>query len=288
MSSVLAPSKHALSRRERTRHPLLVPIAVALVAIVVNIPLLAALLASFKTDAQIIREPLALPSPATLVHYENVLFAAGYDFPLFFRNSALIATFTVIAVLVIGLPASYAIVRLGLGGRWLLNAVAGLRLLPAIFFVLPMFVMFSRLGLLDTVLGMVIVSTFLNLPIVMVLLSRGIAETPIELEEAASIDGAGPAKTLLFIVAPILAPTMVAAAVITFLFTWNDFLFAVVITTTNARTVTVGAANFITSYGVLWGDVSAAVVLGILIPVAFAVFAQRYLVSGLSSGAVKE
>jgi multiple sugar transport system permease protein len=277
-----------VSARERSKRPILVAGAVALVAIVVNIPLLAALLASFKTDAQIVGDPLGLPSPITLVHYSNVLYAAGYDFPLFFRNSALIASFTVVAVLMIGLPAAYAIVRLGLGGRWLLNAVAGLRLLPAIFFVLPLFVMFSNLGLLDTIAGMVVVSTFLNLPIAMVLLSRGIAEMPIELEEAANVDGAGPARTLYSVVLPIIAPTMVAAGVITFLFTWNDFLFAVVITTTNARTVTVGASNFITSFGILWGDVSAVVVLSVLIPVMFAVFAQRYLVSGLSAGAVKE
>lgn len=210
------------SRRERARFPLLVMIAVTLIVIVVNVPLLAALLASFKTDAQIIQDPLGLPSPLTLQRYSNVLYAAGYDFPRFFRNSTLISLWTVALVQLIALPASYAIVRLGLGGRMLLNAVAGLRLLPAIFFVLPLFVMFSNLGLLDRIAGMVIVSTFLNLPIAMVLLCRGIAETPIELEEAAAVDGAGPARTLFAIVLPILAPTMVAAAVITFLFTWND------------------------------------------------------------------
>jgi multiple sugar transport system permease protein len=277
-----------VARHERSRSPWLLTLVITAVALLVNLPLIAAVLASLKTDAQIIGDPLGLPDPLILDHYRNVLYAAGYDFPKFFRNSTLIATSSVLSVLAIATPASYAIVRLGLGGRWLLSIVASLRLLPAIFFILPIFVMFARLGIIDTILGMVIVSTFLNLPIAMVLLSRGVNDTPKELEEAAAVDGAGPIRTLRSIVLPILAPTMVATAVITFLFTWNDFLFAVVVTTSNARTVTVGAANFITSYGVLWGDVSAAVVLGVLVPIAFAVLAQRYLVSGLSAGAVKE
>ena len=285
MTAAKAPSE-SRARPRSSRRGYFTTLAVALVVLLVNVPLLAALLASVKTDVGI-RAPLSPPVPPTLEHYENVLFAAGYDFPLFFRNSLLIACGTVLLVLAVSLPAAYAIVRLNLGGRGLLNAVAGLRLLPAIFFVLPLFVMFSNLGLLDTIWSMIIVDTFLNIPIAMVLLSRGITEVPIELEEAARVDGASPFRVLRSIVTPLLAPTLVAAGVITFLFTWNDFLFAVVLTSTQARTVTVGATSFITSFGVLWGDVSAATVLSVTIPVFFAVFAQRYLVSGLAAGATK-
>jgi multiple sugar transport system permease protein len=261
--------------------------AVVLVAILVNLPLLGALLASLKTDAAIVSSPLAPPIPLTFEHYQNAIYKAGYDFPLFFRNSAIISLSTVVLVLVITVPAAYAIVRLGLGGQWLLSSIAGLRLLPAIFFVLPLFVMFQRLNLLDTIWAMIIVDTFLNIPIAMILIARGISEVPIEIEEAASIDGASPYRTLFTIVVPLLAPTMVAAAVITFLFTWNDFIFAVIMTTAKARTVTVGASQFVTSYGILWGDISAATVLSVIIPIAFAVMAQRHLVRGLAVGSVK-
>lgn len=267
--------------------PLLITLAVALIALAVNVPLIGALLTSFKTDAGIVGNPLGLPDPATLDHYRNVLYAAGYDFPLFFRNSAVIAFGTVILVTLIAVPASYAIVRLNLGGQWLLNAVAAMRLLPAMFFVLPFFVMFSRLGLLDTVWAMILVDTFLNLPIAMVILARGVAEIPVEIEEAAMMDGAKPLHILLSVVTPLLAPSIAAASVITFLFTWNDYIFAIIVTTSEARTVTVGVSQFVTSYGVLWGDVSAGVVLSVLIPIMFAVFGQRYLVSGLASGSVK-
>lgn len=262
--------------------------AILAVALVLNIPLISAILVSFKTDAGI-QSPLALPNSetATLQHYRNVLYAAGYDFPLFFKNSVTISSFTVVCVLALALPASYAIRRLGFGGNRLLYAVAGMRLLPAIFFVIPLFLMFSKLGLLDTVWGMIIVDTFLNLPIGIVLLSRAVSTLPIEVEEAAQIDGASTMQTLRLIVVPLLAPTMAATAVVTFLFTWNDYLFAVVMTSSEARTVTVGATNFVTSFGVLWGDVSAITTLSVVIPVLLALFAQKYLVSGLTTGAVK-
>ncbi|MFC9917501.1 carbohydrate ABC transporter permease [Agromyces binzhouensis] len=264
-------------------------LGIAAIALLVNLPFLTALLASFKTTAAINRDPLGLPLGLDLTfdHYANALFAAGYDFPKFFTNSTIIATVTVVVVLAISVPAAYAMVRLNLGGRRLLYAIAGLRLLPPIFFVLPLFAMFSAWRLIDTLWAMIIVSIFLNVPIAVVLLTRAIAELPIELEEAAQIDGASTPHLLRVVVLPLLAPSMVAAGIVTFLFTWNDYLFAVVMTTTNARTVTVGATNFITSAGVLWGDISAIAVMSVAIPMLIAVFAQRYLVSGLAAGALK-
>lgn len=284
----MTTKKSRLHARSPIR-PWLVTAGITLIALVVNLPFLTALLASFKTTGAINRNPLGLPLglDATLDHYANALFAAGYDFPKFFANSTIIATVTVVLVLAISVPSAYAMVRLNLGGRRLLYGVAGLRLLPPIFFVLPLFAMFTSWRLIDTVWAMIIVSVFLNLPIVVVLLTRAIAEVPIEIEEAAQIDGASTFKLLRIVVLPLLAPSMVAAAVVTFLFTWNDYLFAVVMTTTNARTVTVGATNFITSAGVLWGDISAITVLSVGIPMLLAIFAQRYLVNGLAAGALK-
>jgi multiple sugar transport system permease protein len=263
-------------------------IVVSLAAILVNVPFLTALATSFKTTAAI-SDPLSLPigENATLEHYAHATYAAGYDFELYFRNSIIISCSNVVLVLLLGIPSAYAIVRLNLAGRWLLNAVAGLRLLPAIFFVLPLFLMFQNLALIDTVWAMIIVDTFLNIPIAMVLLTRAISELPIEIEEAAQLDGASTYRILLSIVTPLLAPTLVAVATITFLFSWNDYLFAVVMTTTNARTIVAGATNFITSFGVLWGDISAVTVLSVALPVLLSIFAQRYLVQALAAGATK-
>jgi len=260
---------------------------VGVLAIFVNIPLFNAILVSFKPDGDIGKNPLGLPTNPTLDHYANVLYASGYDFPRFFANSAMIAVGTVLLVLCIAVPATYAIVRLRFGGRWILDSASALRLLPAIFFVVPFFILFTNMGLQDSILGLVIANTFLNLPLGIILLAAGLRDIPIEIEEAASVDGASVYRTLFSLVLPMLAPTVVAVAVLVFIFSWNDYLFALVLSTSNATPVTLGAANFVTSTGIRWGDISAASFLSTLPPLIFAVFAQRYLVSGLSAGAVK-
>ena len=261
-------------------------IAVGLIAVVVNIPWFNALFVSFRSDGDISRGATVVGTPTT-DHYANALGAAGYDFPRFFLNSAMIAIGAVLLVLIIAVPSTYAAIRLGFGGRFIMNASSGLRLLPAIFFAVPYFLLMSNLGLLDTVFGLILANTFLNLPLGIILLSAGFRDVPIELEEAAKVDGANTYRILGSVLMPILAPTLVAVAVLVFIFSWNDYLFALVLSTSNATPITLGAANFVTSTGIRWGDISATTILSTLPPVLFAVFAQRYLVSGLSAGAVK-
>ncbi|MGW3495640.1 carbohydrate ABC transporter permease [Streptomyces sp. NPDC001020] len=260
--------------------------AVAAVAIIVNIPWFNALFVSVKADGDISRGATVVGEP-TVEHYANALGAAGYDFPRFFMNSALIATGAVILVLLIAVPSTYAAIRLGFGGRFIMNASSGLRLLPAIFFAVPYFLLMSHLRLLDTVFGLVLANTFLNLPLGIILLSAGFRDVPVELEEAAKVDGANTYRILWSVLMPVLAPTLVAVAVLVFIFSWNDYLFALVLSSSNATPITLGAANFVTSTGIRWGDISATTILSTLPPVLFAVFAQRFLVSGLAAGAVK-
>jgi len=279
-TSAARPSK-AHSRRW------LFTVIVGIIAIVVNIPLINAILVSFKPDGEIAKNPLSLPTNPTLDHYANVLYASGYNFPQFFVNSAMISIGAVLLVLVIAVPATYAIVRLRFGGHWIIDGASALRLLPAIFFVVPFFILFSNLGLQDSIPGLILANTFLNLPLGIILLAAGLRDIPNEVEEAAAVDGASIYRTLFSVVLPMLAPTIVAAAVLVFIFSWDDYLFALVLSTSNATPVTLGAANFITSTGIRWGDISAASFLSTLPPLVFAVFAQRYLVSGLSAGAVK-
>lgn len=261
-------------------------VAVGLIAVVVNIPWFNALFVSFKSDGDISRGATVIGSPVG-DHYANALGAAGYDFPKFFLNSAMIAIGAVVLVLLIAVPATYAAIRLGFGGRFIMNASSGLRLLPAIFFAVPYFLLMSNLGLLDTVFGLILANTFLNLPLGIILLSAGFRDLPIELEESAQVDGASTYRILFSILLPILAPTLVAVSVLVFIFSWNDYLFALILSTSDATPITLGAANFVTSTGIRWGDISATTILSTLPPVMFAIFAQRYLVSGLSAGAVK-
>lgn len=262
-------------------------VAVAVIAVVINVPWLNALLVSFKTEGAIGRGALSTHFTPTTEHYRNALGAAGYDFPKFFLNSTLIALGAVVLVMIIAVPSTYAAVRLGFFGRLIMNTSSVLRLLPAIFFAVPYFLLMSNLRLFDTVQGLVLANTFLNLPLGIILLSAGFRDVPTEIEEAAWVDGASVYRTLFSVVIPLLAPSLVAVAVLVFIFSWNDYLFALVLSSSQATPVTLGAANFVTSTGIRWGDISAATVLSTLPPVLFAVFAQRYLVSGLSAGAVK-
>jgi multiple sugar transport system permease protein len=294
MSAVTQTTPRRATRpRTATRRPKthgrrwLFTAVIGVIAIIVNIPLLNAILVSLKPDGEIAKNPLALPNSPTLEHYANVLYGSGYNFPQFFANSAMIAIGTVLLVLVIAVPGTYAIVRLRFGGHWIIDGASGLRLLPAIFFVVPFFILFSNLGLEDSIPGLILANTFLNLPLGIILLAAGLRDIPQEVEEAAAMDGATVYRTLFSVVLPMLAPTIIAVAVLVFIFSWDDYLFALVLSTSNATPVTLGAANFITSTGIRWGDISAASFLSTLPPLIFAVFAQRYLVSGLSAGAVK-
>jgi multiple sugar transport system permease protein len=260
---------------------------VLLIGLVINLPLLNAALTSFKSDADISRSPLSLHLHFTLAHYRNVFSGSGYDFSKYFTNSVLISLGAVVIVLILTVPSTYAIIRLGFGGRVLLRAVTALRLVPAIFFAIPFFLLYNTLGLYDTVGSLMLANAFLNLPLGLLVLAGALRDLPIEIEEAAVVDGCNTYRMLVSIVLPLLAPALVAVSVLVFLFSWSDYLFAVILSSSNATPVTVGAANFVTSTGILWGNISAATVLSVLPPLCFALFAQRYLVSGLSVGAVK-
>lgn len=262
-------------------------LATTIVALLLCLPLLGALYTALRSDAAIASGPFAFEWDPGFSHFHNAMGAAGYNFSAYFRNSLVIATGAVIATAVIAVPASYSVARLGFGGPWLLRIAATLRVLPAIFFAIPFYKLFMNAGLVDTTTSLIMVNTFLNVPLALLVLANGIREIPRELDEAASIDGCGPYRTLGLVLLPLLAPSIVAISVLTFLFSWADYLFAVILTASEATPVTVGAANFVTSYGVRWGDISAATVLSVLPPLVFAMLAQKFLVRGLAAGAVK-
>jgi multiple sugar transport system permease protein len=251
------------------------------------LPLLGAIYTSLRTNNAINSSAILWEFDHQWSHFRNSLGAAGYDFQRFFLNSILISTGTVILTLFISLPASYSVTRLGFGNRWLIRIALILRITPAIFFIIPFYKLFSNYGLIDKIPVLILADSFVNIPLALIVLSGSIADLPYEIEEAAAVDGASIFRTFRSIVLPLLGPSIGAAAILTFLFSWSDYLFAVVLTSSNATPVTVGAANFVTSYGVRWGDISAAVVLSVIPPLVFATVFQRYLIKGLAAGAVK-
>jgi multiple sugar transport system permease protein len=222
-----------------------------------------------------------------LTHFEAAAGGSGYDFPHFFLNSLLLSLGAAALVIAISLPSGYAIVRLGLGRRKLMIITTAVMLIPPITFALPFYLMFEHVGLIDTVPALVFADTFVNLPLGLLLVAGFLRDFPWEIEEAATVDGCTSFGVLWRVVLPLMAPALTSVCILTFVFSWDDYLFAVILTASSATPVTAGAADFITSYGVEWGNISAATVLSVVPPLIVGFIAQRYLVRGLTMGAIK-
>ena len=182
------------------------------------IPLLGAIYTSLRTDNAISSGPFVWQFDSTFSHFKNAMGAAGYDFASFFKNSIIISTGTVLLTIFISFPASYSIVRLGFGGPWLLRLALALRITPAIFFVIPFYKLFTAYNLIDKPIVLILADSFINMTLAILVFSGAINEMPLEIEEAAAVDGASVWMTLRKIVFPLLGPGMAAVAVLTFLF----------------------------------------------------------------------
>ncbi len=247
-----------------------------------------ALLGSLAPEARLFEGLGRLPAgPLGLDHY-RALFAER-DFWLPVRNSLVVAGATTLLCVTLGSLCAYAIARLRFRGRApLLAFVLAVSVFPQISIVAPLFLVLRGLGLIDTYPGLVLPYVTFAMPLAVWLLVGFFRQLPPELEEAARVDGAGWLRTLREVVLPVSAPALATTAILTFVYCWNEFLFALSFTLGPERqTVPVAIALFRGQYQVPWGQVLAAAVLASL-PVAALVLAfQRRIVSGLVSGAVK-
>lgn len=225
----------------------------------------------------------------TLEHYADAFLARSFG--QYLLNSLLIAVASTACALLIGTLAAYAFARFQLPANlnqklalWILST----RMFPAIVTAVPLFLIMRDFGLVNTRASLVIVYTAFNLPFVVWMMRGFFAEVPPDLEEAAMIDGDSRLGALWRVVLPLVAPGLAATAVFCLIVSWNEFLFALVLTQTDdAMTLPVGIAGRVTQYGIKWGAMSAAAVVAIIPILAFAMSVQRYLVRGLSLGAVK-
>jgi ABC-type glycerol-3-phosphate transport system permease component len=243
---------------------------------------------SFTPDAELLAIQGALPSAPTLIHYQAVLERSVM--PQALGNSLAVALLTTLVALALGVPAAYGIARLPVPGKGLLLlAVIASTAFPQIATVSPLYLLLRALGLRDTWTALVLANTSFALPLLIWLLAGFIREIPIEMEEAAFLDGAGRVRTLRSVILPLIGPGVASAALLTFLAAWNEFLFAFTFTATEAsRTVPVALALFPGVFEVPWGDIAAASILASLPPVLIVIGLQRWLVRGLVAGALKE
>ncbi len=244
------------------------------------------LMLSLKTQQQAFANPPQFLFVPTFQHYVDLF--ENTDFPRHFLNSVYVAFGTVALSLLIGVPAAYTFSRWQFKARgMLLGWILILRMVPGVTYIIPFFMIYRQFDLLDKHIALIILYTVFNLALVIWSMQAFFDEVPRSLEEAAYVDGASVLQTFRTIVLPLSAPGLVTTAVLSFLFSWNEFLFALVITRFNARTAPVGITNFMAYEGIEWGRVAAGSIL-ILIPVLiFAVAVRRYLVKGLLAGALK-
>jgi multiple sugar transport system permease protein len=230
--------------------------------------------------------PVWIPEQPSLAHYVR-LFTNSSGFR-YFSNSLVISTLSMAAAIVVSLPTAYAIARWRFGGGFLSTLLLVLRMLPAIALIIPLYIMYKALGLTNSYFGLIIVYTVVYIPFAVWLLVGFLRDFPIEIEEAAMIDGCSRLGSLVRVVVPIIAPGLAVVALFAFIATWNEFLFAVVLTGIETKTMMVLVTSF-TSGGtdMFYGEASASVVLGVLPAFAVAFALQRYLVKGLALGGTK-
>lgn len=255
------------------------------IAVVVLFPVVWLLAMAFKPDDQMFARPTAWTFAPTLRHFDHVL-AAG--FLKYLGASVWLALVSTMMVVLIGTPAAYAFARFELKGRDdLFLFILGTRMAPPICLVIPFYLLFTRLDLLDTFLGLSLAYLTFNLSFYIWVLRSFCRDLPVELEEAAMVEGYSRFAVFLRVVLPLLKSGIVSTAMLCFIFAWNEFLFAFMLGGNNVKTLPVAIPLLITSQGVRWGEM-AVVGMVALVPVLLAVFVlQKQIVRGLTMGAVK-
>lgn len=249
-------------------------------------PLYWILLTALKTPRQALARPPLLWFEPTLENFSKVV--RDPDIWSYFGSSAIVASGSAILALAIGAPAAYILARFRFRGRgdfafWLLST----RMTPPVAMLIPFFVMYYQLGLLDTHVGLVLAHVTLNLSIVVWLLRGFFAELPKEIEEAAALDGDSHFEVFRRITLPLTMPGLVSVGILVFLLSWNEFLFALVLGDAAVRTVPVGLYGFIGYQTIAWAELSASATLLIVPIIAFILVFQRHLIRGLTMGAYR-
>ena len=255
------------------------------------IPVLWLLSLSLK-DAATIADGRLIPSSITFDNYKS-LFEGGLDSPLLkpLINSIVIALISTAIAIVLASFTAYAIARLEFPGKLvILGGALAIAMFPAISTVGPLFDMWRNLGLYDTYLGLIIPYLTFSLPLAIYTLVAFFREIPWDLEQAAQVDGATPFQAFRKVIVPLAAPGMFTAAILVFIFCWNDFVFAISLTSSNAARTVPAALAFFTGdsqFTAPTGNIAAAAILVTIPIILFVLFFQRRIVAGLTAGAVK-
>lgn len=275
-----------LKARAKRRHQakqLVIYLLMAIVLVVMLFPFYWMILTSLRSQVDNVSPTPVWFFTPTWENYRNVI--ARNNFFFFTWNSFVVAFFSTALGLVLGLPAAYSIARFKQNGLAL--AILFARLTPYITYIVPWYLAFRALGLLDTYVALTLTHLIVGMPLIIWIMISFFENVPVELEEAAFVDGATRFGAFLRIILPLSAPGTVAAAILAFIFSWNQFLFSLVLSGPNTRPVPVAVFNFITYGQIDFGGLGAAAVLITLPVIILTLIIQRWIVAGLTMGAVK-
>ena len=249
-------------------------------------PILVVFATNLRTQVQIFSEPLNFLSTPTLTNYRAVL--QEDRVVVYLGNSLFVGVISTVVTLVLGCMAAYGLARFRFAGRTTVayNSLL-LRTVPLAVLAIPVFVSWNQWGLVNSLWGLILLYVAVNLPFTIWLLYGFALQVPLELEEAAAIDGCGPLRVFTSVFLPLMAPGLAAASIFTFPIAWNEFILALVLTDRHTRMLPLAASLFITDMGVDWGKVMAMGSLIAIPPLIFTFVAARQIIGGLTAGAVK-
>jgi multiple sugar transport system permease protein len=258
-------------------------VAVIVIALIVLFPFLWMLSSSFKTQVDIISWPPKLLFEPTLQNYARVF--QEQDFLKYFINSTIVGGVAVALSLLLGLPAAYTISRYTQQKLAVFILLA--RLMPGISFLMPWYIVFSRLDLMDSYVALILSHMLIALPIVVWIMASYFNSIPTEMEESAMVDGATRQYAFLKIILPLSGPGIITATTLSFIFSWNNFMFSQVLSMEKTKTLPIAVYNFVSYAEVDWGGVMAAAVAIMAPAIVLTMIFQKYVVKGLTMGAVK-
>jgi raffinose/stachyose/melibiose transport system permease protein len=274
-------------RRRRIAGRTVLYVIAWVVAILVLVPMIYAVLGGFRTTAQIAADPIGLPSPWVLSNYTDLLKSSTFLRQLF--NSALIALVSTLLVVPLAALAAYVFARFAFRGRELFYTLFTLGLLfPVAIAILPIFIMVRNIGLLDNPLGVALPQAAFGLPMTIIILRPFFRSIPDDLQDAAAIDGAGPLRFFWKILIPLSRPVLATVSVLAIVGSWNAFLLPlVVLTDSDQWTLPLGVTNYSQQYTADIAKILAFTTLSMVPALVFYAFAERQLIRGLTTGAVK-
>jgi multiple sugar transport system permease protein len=260
----------------------------ATAAVMVSLPFLWILLTSFKHEIAIYSG--ALWFVPTIQNYVDVMLGPRSNFPRNVYNSLIVASMSSCVVLIVGTLAAYSLARMK-WATWIARSFLGwtlfFHMIPVLTIVGPWYLLFQRIGLYDTLTSLILTHITINLPMTVWLMMTFFGDLPPELEEAASVDGARRAQAFVLVILPLAVPGLIAAGVLAFVFSWNEFSIALNLTSRNAATVPVGIAQFVQQYEIQNGQMAAAAAISTVPALLLMLFGQRFVVQGLTVGTVK-